>query len=134
MTTDTKAVTRWDVEAKGEGLDSLYVKEFETSCGPYVLFTDHERVVGELKEERMRWFLRAGEYLKRAQAAEAALAASRAEVEGLRAACSGSAYTLFLDAYYKACETSKPSDWHDAAMLAKQWEQQIDAELEKKNV
>ncbi|MCS4234464.1 hypothetical protein [Stenotrophomonas sp. BIGb0135] len=63
-----------------------------------------------------------------------ALAASRAEVEGLRAACSGSAYTLFLDAYYKACETSKPSDWHDAAMLAKQWEQQIDAAMEKGNV
>lgn len=26
----------------------------------------------------------------------------------------------FLQAYYKACETSQPSDWHYAAMLGKQ--------------
>jgi len=105
-----------------------------SDSGEVVLFTDHERVVQDLKDARRRWFERAGEYLMRAQAAEDALAASRAEVEGLRAACSGSAYTLFLDAYHKACETSKPSDWYGAALLAKQWEQQIDAAMEKENV
>jgi hypothetical protein len=26
----------------------------------------------------------------------------------------------FLEAYYKACFTSQPNDWHQAAMLAKQ--------------
>lgn len=51
MTADSKVVARWDVEAKGEGLDSLYVKEFENYSGPYVLFTDHERVLGELRAE-----------------------------------------------------------------------------------
>ena len=75
MNTDTKTVARWDVQT---------MDERTSSDGRWVLFTDHERVVGDLKEERMRWFLRAGEYLKRAQAAEAALAASRAEVDGLK--------------------------------------------------
>jgi hypothetical protein len=103
MTTDTKAVARWTFGGSEIDLES-------SESGDYVLFTDHERAVGEL---------------------QAALAASRAEFEGLQAACSGSLYTLFLDAYYKACETSKSSDWHDAAMLAKHWEQKIDAAMEK---
>lgn len=77
MTTDTKAVARWDWDMARLRMDTF-------DDGRYVRFTDHEQVVRELKEERMRWFLRAGEYLKRAQAAETALAASRAEVEGLR--------------------------------------------------
>lgn len=84
MTTDTKAVARWDVEAKGEGLDSLYVKEFENYCGPYVLFTDHERVMGDEVEHRRRWFVRAGEYLSRAQAAERSASRSAEECLFLR--------------------------------------------------
>ena len=31
-------------------------------------------------------------------------------------------HDLFLEAYFKACETSQPQDWMDAALLAKQWQ------------
>ena len=60
MTTDTKAVARYD------SVDGCEV----ATDGDYVLFTDHERVVGELEG-------RIG-YLR------TALAASRAEVGGLK--------------------------------------------------
>lgn len=45
MTTDTKAVARWDIG--NDGL-SDEVKALWHYKGRYVLFTDHERVVGEL--------------------------------------------------------------------------------------
>lgn len=108
MTTDTKAVSRWDYTMAGSlGLDPI---------GPYVEFTDHERVVGELEIARDYWKGQAGAAIsdvtdlrdtlatlneaqavcdgtipsallhwhQRALAAESALAASRAEVEGLK--------------------------------------------------
>lgn len=47
MTTDTKAVARWDIESQ-DGRDCLHLSRED---GDYVLFTDHERVVGELRAE-----------------------------------------------------------------------------------
>lgn len=67
MTTDTKAVARWDA---GPGVNPR-------ANGKYILFTDHERVVGELK--RLAYNVDTeNEFLR------SSLAASRAEVEGLR--------------------------------------------------
>lgn len=72
MTTDTKAVARWDVET---------MDERTSSEGRWVLFTDHERVVGKHKNQLNKFIAEAertfGVY-------EADLAASRAEVEGLK--------------------------------------------------
>lgn len=86
MTTDTKAVARffWSEDEMDED-----------RSGDYVLFTDHERVVAELRAEldAMNEAQAAGDgtisgsllhWHQRALAAESALAASRAEVEGLR--------------------------------------------------
>lgn len=28
----------------------------------------------------------------------------------------------FMQAYYKACSSSRPEDWFNACMIAKQWE------------
>jgi hypothetical protein len=78
MTTDTKAVARWDYTMSGAlGPDAN---------GPYVLFTDHERELFELTEcllggarERISAITQDNETLR------TALAASRDEVEGLRA-------------------------------------------------
>jgi hypothetical protein len=85
MTTDTKAVARWDfVGAAVRSASS--VKD-----GDYVLFADHERVVGELVDEvrtangtehTLRTTL--GWLEDEFEKMTAALAASRAEVEGLR--------------------------------------------------
>jgi len=44
MTTDTKAVARWDVESQ----DSRDCNVFKRDDGDYVRFTDHEQVVAEL--------------------------------------------------------------------------------------
>lgn len=44
MTTDTKAVARWD-------FDAYHGCEFGTCDGKYVLFTDHERMMRELRAE-----------------------------------------------------------------------------------
>lgn len=46
MTTDTKAVTRWDWD------DLSMITDAE---GDFVLFTDHERVVGDLGKDRNEW-------------------------------------------------------------------------------
>jgi hypothetical protein len=76
MTTDTKAVARWEVL----GHDELDVEE----NGRYVLFTDHERVVANLtknhKENLDSWLARGAEISR----LRTSLAASRAEVEGLK--------------------------------------------------
>lgn len=37
----------------------------------------------------------------------------------------------YLEAYFKACQSSQPTDWHEAALLAKQWHCRIDAALAK---
>lgn len=73
MNTDTKTVARWDI-----GTDGLSdeVKALWHYKGRYVLFTDHERVVGEL-DRLVRNVDTENEFLR------TTLAASRAEVEGL---------------------------------------------------
>lgn len=48
MTTDTKAVRRWDFIA----IDQSTIEIVGNSEGEYVRFTDHERVVGELKRSQ----------------------------------------------------------------------------------
>jgi hypothetical protein len=76
MTTDTKAVARWD-----------WVPEdmHEYQHGDYVLFTDHERVVGELQAGAATTMFRMTDALdKQIEELRTALAASRAEVEGLK--------------------------------------------------
>lgn len=78
MTTDNKAVARWDLIALGENTTDMCQQD----DGDYVLFTDHERVVGELKY----WRGLADGYHAERDVGLAALAASRAEVEGLRGA------------------------------------------------
>jgi hypothetical protein len=75
MTTDTKAVARffWSEDEMDED-----------RSGDYVLFTDHERVVGDLQAARnhdFKLFALADENIANLRTA---LAASRAEVEGLR--------------------------------------------------
>lgn len=88
MTIDTKAVARFN-------FDAYHGCEFEAYDGYFVQFTDHERVVKELRAELealneahavgdgtvsgslLHWH-------QRALAAESALAASRADVEGLK--------------------------------------------------
>lgn len=72
MNTDTNAVTRWDWD---------YEETFAKWDGDYVLFTDHERVVGELKDHIR---LSAISALELDAQNRKELAASRAEVEGLK--------------------------------------------------
>lgn len=81
MTTDTKAVTRWDA---GPGVNPR-------ANGKYVLFTDHERVVGELEERAVNmknWARHDREMIEvletELETLRTALAASRAEVERIR--------------------------------------------------
>jgi len=44
MTTDTKAVARWDFDVEVDDYEQF-------NDGNYILFTDHERLVGELRAE-----------------------------------------------------------------------------------
>lgn len=37
----------------------------------------------------------------------------------------------YLEAYFKACQSSQPADWLEAALLAKQWHCRIEAALAK---
>lgn len=134
MTTDTKAVDRCNIDQTNDYPNTKAVARCNFTPygmvvavdGHYVSFTDHERVVGELKEERVRWFERAGEYLKRAQTAEDALAASRAEVEGVK-----------RDAErYRWLRSGENMD--SATIVAATWDEgldsAIDAAMEKGNV
>lgn len=34
----------------------------------------------------------------------------------------------FIEAYYKACDSSLPDDWFRAALMAKQWERAVHSE------
>ncbi|HED4875608.1 TPA: hypothetical protein R4K21_001396 [Stenotrophomonas maltophilia] len=71
--------------------------------GDYVLHSDHEDVVGELTNAKCRWFLRAGEYLKRAHEAEAEVACLRAELNA--------ATKAGLDAIATICEKEREVEW-----------------------
>lgn len=68
-------IKRWDVQT---------MDERTSSDGRWVLHSDHEVATGELTAATARWFLRAGEYLKRAHEAEAEVARLLAEVEAYR--------------------------------------------------
>jgi hypothetical protein len=71
MTTDTKAVARWD------GMESdVAPLMVELEDGDYVRFTDHEQVVAELNRKLLQMILGHQEL-------RSALAAKSAEVEGL---------------------------------------------------
>lgn len=71
MSTDTKAVARWDIGINGLSNTAEILWHYQ---GRYILFADHERIVEEIG---LLW---ARELVKR----DDALATSRAEVEGLR--------------------------------------------------
>lgn len=78
MTTDTKNVARWNLGFKGLSDRAAMLEHHK---GHYILFTDHERVVGELKDHIR---LSAISALELDAQNRKELAASRAEVEGLR--------------------------------------------------
>lgn len=50
MTTDTKAVARWDCKISS-AYGGFYIEKVNDDHGPYVLFADHERVLGELRAQ-----------------------------------------------------------------------------------
>lgn len=84
MTTDTKAVARWDAVGPDMAMD-------ESSGGAFVLFTDHERVVGELESKIVTGGAISGAAIGQItklaierDTLRAALAASRAEADGLK--------------------------------------------------
>lgn len=77
MTTDTKAVARWECRVATNASGRPYVDDMEFENGRYVLFTDHERVVAEL-DRLVRNVDTENEFLSHA------LAESRAEVEKVR--------------------------------------------------
>lgn len=78
MTTDTKAVARW--EFVGACVRSASARK----DGDYVLFTDHEQVVGKLGKDRNEWKQLADSHVEVIREIRTTLAASRAEVEGLK--------------------------------------------------
>lgn len=89
MTIDTKAVARWEIGFGGEF--NTDPEMTQTDEGDYVTFTDHEQEVGELEEDVAhfkKFYIEAinklAEVAAGRQEAIAALAASRAEVEGLK--------------------------------------------------
>lgn len=95
MTTDTKAVARWDIGMNGLSNTAEILWHYQ---GRYILFTDHERVVGELKNRidvydlsqvcdkeeiaKQAIVIRNKEFTN--ETLRTALAASRAEAEELR--------------------------------------------------
>lgn len=95
MATDTKAVARWDIGINGLSNTAEILWHYQ---GRYILFTDHERVVGELKNRidvydisqvcdkeeiaKQAILIRNKEFT--IETLRTALAASRAEVEGLK--------------------------------------------------
>ncbi len=77
MITDTTAVARWAVLGPRATMGP-------SDSGEVVLFTDHERVVGELRAALAIRSLPIREYTEEINTLRTALAASRAEVEGLK--------------------------------------------------
>lgn len=51
MTNDIKAVARWECRVATNASGRPYVDDMEFETGRYLLFTDHERVVAELRAE-----------------------------------------------------------------------------------
>lgn len=77
MTTDTKAVARFDLW----GFDGFMEPQKK---GKFVRFNDHARVVGQLGKDRNEWKQLADSHVEVIREIRTALAASRAEVEGLK--------------------------------------------------
>lgn len=78
MTTDTKAVSRWECRVATNASGRPYVDDMEFENGRYVLFTDHQRVVGELHAEIVK--IRGYEV----SALQSKMAELRAESDSLR--------------------------------------------------
>lgn len=118
----THEISTWDINPLDSGLNGMQ----ETPDGLYVRRADHDDVVGQLTNEKCRWFLRAGEYLKRSQDAEAEIARLRAEADALRSALDKIASIRLNDhpsinaAYGHAISTATEAlfDHDDAAMGA----------------
>lgn len=130
MTTDTKAVARWDLIAVGENTDAM----LEVHDGDYVLFTDHERVVREWQAGAATTMFRMTDALdKQIEELRTALAASRTEVERLK-----------KDAQrYRWLRDSAPEEWdvtrwldneHQEVHVQDYLDEAIDAAMEKGNV
>lgn len=77
MNADTKAVLRWNSWGGERDIQ-------ESDDGQFVLFADHEQVVKELGKDRNEWKQLADSYVEVIREIRTTLAASRAEVEGLR--------------------------------------------------
>lgn len=80
MTTDTKAVTRWDLDYT----DLFHTRISPLHDGDYVRFTDHERVIGELHHAYAIHRQVIDDFHEEIDTLRATLAASRAEVERLK--------------------------------------------------
>lgn len=78
---DTKAVARWDIGINGLSNTAEILWHYQ---GRYILFTDHERVVGDLTREAKGLSQSLTETFKSEEELRTALATSRAEVEGLK--------------------------------------------------
>lgn len=137
MNTDAKAVARFN-------FDNYHGCEFEADDGYWVLFTDHERVVGKLRTEldALNEAQAVGDgtisgsllhWHQRALAAETSLAESRAEVEGLKKDVER--YRWLRD---KAPEEWDVTRWlgneHQEVHVQDYLDEAIDAEMENGNV
>lgn len=78
MTTGTKAMARWEIGSDGLSNSAEMLWHYQ---GRYVLFTDHERVVGEAWARTGEAQLQRDQFWQEAVELRTALAASRAEVE-----------------------------------------------------
>lgn len=107
MTTDTKAVARWDWDVEVDDYEQF-------DDGHYVLFTDHERVVGELRTALAIRSLPVREYTEEIDSLRTALAASRAEVEGLR-----SSLTLIANLDPETDSAQGFNEWGEADCFGK---------------
>lgn len=122
MTTDTKAVARWAVLGPRATMGP-------SESGEVVLFTEHERVVGELTREAKGLSQSLTETFKSEEELRTALAASRAEVEGLK-----------KDAErYRWLKDTPWTENHEFALVIQCqmnaiWDETIDAAMENGNV
>jgi hypothetical protein len=126
MTTDTKAVARWDWDLARQRMDTF-------DDGRYVRFTDHERVVGELREYHEGYREAATEETLRLRET---LAASRAEVEGLKK--DAERYRWLRDSklsrHWSVANTCAVGRGHEFSYRGSPLDTAIDAAMEKGNV
>lgn len=126
MTTDTKAVARWDIGFYGLSDKAEMLEHYK---GRYILFTDYERVVGEWQEAFELAMTNLVARNKEVNQLNAQLATSRAEVEGLRK--DAERYRWLKDTPWT--ENREFSHVIQCQMNAI-WDKTIDAAMEKRNV